>query len=144
MRARPYLIALALSASSAAAYDPIVIERGWYRVASDGASDGAHGCRGEVRTNGQFYVLAATGLVTGEPGRLQIFNGDMPPIDRAVRANDSGAWQQYYIPFRPNRGEAGRVFARLSAPGCMLTFEVPWQRRKGWDERSPLDNPYPR
>lgn len=138
MRMATIWIALAAAtvATAALAYDPIVLKRGWYRVASDEAD----GCRGEVGTNGQFFVFAVTGLTPGEPGRLQIFNGDMPPIDRAIRASASGGWQQYYIPFRPNDGETGTVFAQVSMPDCALALEFPWQRRKGWEDRLPLEN----
>ena len=127
------LVATALS-GAAIAYDPIVLAKGWTRVASDRTGD----CRGEVGTNGQFYVLSVTGLAPGEAGRLQLFNGDMTPIDWAIRASASGTWQHYYIPFRYNRGEGGMVRAQVSAAGCSLALEFPWQRRKGWDERATL------
>ena len=132
------LIAIALLAASvatgAAAYDPIVIKRGWQPVASDQFA----GCRGEVRTNGQIYVLAVTRLDPDEDGRLTLFNGDMIPIDRAIHIADDGSWQQYYIPVRPGGGESGRVFARISTPSCEVALEFPWQRRKGWEELPPL------
>ncbi len=141
---RKVTIAMALAAatlgSGAVAYDPIVLDRGWYRVASGESG----GCNGEVGTNGQFYVLSITGLLPGERGRLQLYNGDMVPIDWAIRANEEGDWQHYYIPFRPNGSEAGTVFAQVSTASCALALEFPWQRHKGWEERPPLGSPYAR
>jgi hypothetical protein len=131
---RKFLVSIALlvamAGTAATAYDPIVLKRGWYRV----ASDEAQGCRGEVGTNGQIYVLSVTALVPDESGRLEIFNGDMVPIDRPIRTGADGTWQQYYIPVRPNGGEEGRVFARISTPSCAIGLEFPWQRRKGWED----------
>lgn len=121
-------------AGAAAAYDPIVLERGWYRV--DRYDDGA--CFGEVGTNGQFYVLSAAGLEPGEEARLFIANGDMPPIDRGVRADYAGRWREYYIPFRPNRGEGGLVTVTISGAGCDVPLSFAWQRKKGWEEPMPL------
>ncbi len=127
-------LAAAALGTSAVAYDPVVLAKGWYRVASD-RSDG---CRGEVGTNGQFYVLSVTGLTPGQAGRLQLFNGDMVPIDWTIRAGNDGTWQHYYIPFRYNRGEGGTVMAQVSAADCALALAFPWQRRKGWDEPAAL------
>jgi hypothetical protein len=131
-------LAASLFATTALAYDPIVLARGWYRVASDRDED----CAGEVGTNGQFYVLSIAGLDPGADSRLQVFNGDMPPIDYAILADGNGSWQKYYIPFRFNRGEGGMVFARVTAAGCSLALQFPWQRKKGWEERPPPANPY--
>jgi hypothetical protein len=118
----------AIAASAAAAYDPIVLKRGWYRVASDTAD----ACRGEVGTNGQVYILSVTGLDPDQGGRLTIYNGDMVPIDRAIRTRADGSWQQYYIPVRLNGVREGTVFARVSTPGCAVALTFPW-RRKGVD-----------
>jgi hypothetical protein len=126
--------------TAAPAYDPVVLKRGWHRVASDQSDD----CRAEVGTNGQFYVLSVTGLSPGGAGRLQLFNGDMVPVDWAIRASATGTWQHYYIPFRFNRGEGGTVLAQVSAAECDLALAFPWQRRKGWEERLPLRNRAPR
>jgi hypothetical protein len=100
--------ALAATAASAAAYDPIVLKRGWYRV--DAFDDGE--CAGEVGTNGKFYVISASGFAPGEPAFLTITNGDMHPIERAVRADGNGNWQDYYVPFRPNRDEPAPLTPR--------------------------------
>ena len=131
MRAPLITISLLTSMAGAAAtaYDPIVLKRGWQTV----ASDATQACRGEVRTNGQIYVLSVTGLDPGESGRLTIFNGDMVPIDHAIRIAAGGSWQQYYIPVRPNGGETGRVFARVSTPSCAIALDFPWRRHKGWE-----------
>jgi hypothetical protein len=124
----------AMVGTGATAYDPIVLKRGWHRVASDQVD----GCRGEVGTNGQVYVLSVTGLDPDQTGRLQIHNGDMVPIDRAILTRADGTWQQYYIPVRPNGGETGMVSALISTPACAVTLEFPWQRHKGWEELPPL------
>jgi hypothetical protein len=131
-------LAAAIAGTAATAYDPIVLKRGWYRVASDEAD----GCRGEVGTNGQVYVLSVSGLIPDETGRLKIFNGDMIPIDRPIRVGTDGTWQQYYIPVRPNGGEEGTVFARISTPACAVAFEFPWQRHKGWEAELPLGDSF--
>ena len=139
MRLAPsHLAPIALAASaSAAAYDPIVLSRGWERV--DYVEDA--GCIGEVGSNGRFYVLAVYGMEPGEPAELVITNGDMPPIVRRVRADMRGKWQDYYVPFRPNRGEGGFVTATLISVGCQVPLSFAWRRQIGWDEPPPLENP---
>ena len=133
MRIAAILIALA-TAGSAAAYDPIVLEKGWVRVAGyDGET-----CAGEVGSNGKFYVLTVAGLAPYEPARLLIANGDMPPLDRVVRADGAGRWQDYYIPFRPNRGGGGYVTATLDSASCRVPLGFAWSRAIGWDEPPPL------
>ncbi len=131
---RAYLIAVTLAAvaTTAAAYDPIVLNKGWVRVDRFESEE----CAGEVGSNGQFYVLSAGGFAPGETLRLTIENGDMPPIDRLHRANERGGLEQYYIPFRPNRGEGGVVLATISGENCSVPLTFAWQRAKGWDERS--------
>ncbi len=126
--------ALAATAATAAAYDPIVLQRGWYRV--DAFDDGE--CTGEVGTNGQFYVISASGFAPGEKAFLTITNGDMRPIERAVHADADGHWQDYYIPFRPNRGEGDVVTLTLAGERCVVPLGFAWRRAKGWDEPAPL------
>jgi hypothetical protein len=124
---------LALAAHSAAAYDPIVLERGWYRVA---AFDNGE-CAGEVGTNGRFYVISAGGFAPGEPAYLTITNGDMKPIARKVRTDGAGRWQDYYIPFRfGHSGDA--VTVTLAGESCVVPLGFAWSRAKGWDEPAPL------
>jgi hypothetical protein len=114
------------SATVAAAYDPIVLKRGWYRV--DRTIDGV--CLGEVGTNGQFYVLTVAGLDPDEEARLVITNGDMKPIDRVVRADGAGRWQEYYIPFRFNGGDGAVVSASITSASCALPLQFAWQRKR--------------
>lgn len=121
-------------ASAAVAYDPVVLERGWYRV--DRFEDET--CAGEVGTNGQFYVISVSGLAPGEPAFLTITNGDMTPIGRSVRANGDGEWREYYIPFRYNQGEGGTVAVTLASQDCRVPLGFDWQRKKGWDVPPPL------
>ena len=108
------------SVAPAAAYDPIVLERGWYRV--DAFESGE--CAGEVGTNGRFYAISASGFAPSETAYLTITNGDMVPIERAVRTSGAGRWQDYYIPFRPNRGEGGEVTVTLAGQSCTVPLEL--------------------
>lgn len=125
---------MAAAGTAAYAYDPVVIARGWERV--DAFERGA--CTGEVGTNGRFYVISASGLEPGERALLTITNGDMRPIKREVRANGDGAWRDYYIPFRPNRGEGGDVTVTLAGAECTVPLAFAWSRAKGWDVPPPL------
>lgn len=127
-------LAAVLAGSAAAAYDPLVLERGWYRV--DAFEQG--GCAGEVGTNGRFYVISASGFAPGEPAFLTITNGDMRPVERAVRADGKGNWREYYIPFRFNRGEGDTVGVTLAGESCVVPLAFDWTRAKGWDEPAPL------
>ena len=113
----------------ATAYDPIVLKRGWYRV--DSFEDGD--CAGEVGTNGRFYVLSVTGVAPGEEMRLFLTNGDMPSIDRIVHADRDGAWQTYYIPFRPKERDGGVVQATVTSASCEVPLRFEWRRYIGWD-----------
>ena len=126
-------LSLALAGTAAAAYDPIVLARGWYRA--DAFDDGA--CAGEVGTNGRFYVLSVSGLAPGERAFLTIANGDMRPIERAVRADGAGRWRDYYIPFRANR-DGGDVAVTLASESCVVPLGFRWNRATGWDEPAPL------
>lgn len=129
------LLALAVlgAATSAAAYDPIVLKRGWERV--DRFESGE--CRGEAGTNGRFYVLSAQGFAPGEAVFLTITNGDMKPIERAVRADAGGEWSDYYIPFRYLRA-GGTVEVTLAGDSCVVPLGFAWSRAKAWDEPAPL------
>jgi len=121
-------------ASAAIAYDPVVLERGWYRVDRFEGEE----CAAEVGTNGQFYVISVSGLSPGELAFLTITNGDMAPIARSVRASGDGEWREYYIPFRYNRGEGGTVAVTLASADCTVPLGFDWQRKKGWDVPPPL------
>ena len=124
----------ALAATAAQAYDPIVLARGWERVDAFESED----CTGEVGTNGRFYVMSASGFAPGESAVLTIENGDMRPIEREVRADQAGEWRDYYIPFRPNRGEGGIVRVTLASASCVVPLSFEWSRAKGWDIPAPL------
>jgi hypothetical protein len=134
MRTLLAAVTLVFAANTAAAYDPIVLKRGWYRV--DAFAGGE--CAGEVGTNGQFYVISVSGFAPDEPAYLTITNGDMRPIERDVRVDRVGRWQDYYIPFRPNRGEGDRVTVTLASETCTVPLDFEWRRAKGWDEPAPL------
>lgn len=127
------LSALALTVlvagSGAAAYDPIVLKRGWVRVDS---FEGER-CTGEVGTNGKFHVISVTGFAPGERAFLTITNGDMRPLERTVRIDGRGRWQDYYIPFRYNR-VGGPVAVTIAGEDCVVPLGFAWQRAKGWDE----------
>lgn len=121
------LIALA---GSAHAYDPIVLKRGWQQV----AYDEDQGCEAEVRGNGQIYYIYAIGLGEGARARYHLANGDMKPIDWAIRADANGEFARYYIPFRfdPHYAEvtrhSGTVEINISTVECSLELSFEWQR----------------
>ena len=127
-------LALAVAGSAAAAYDPIVIARGWERV--DAFQTGE--CTGEIGTNGRFYVISAAGFAPGERASLTITNGDMRPIERTIRADAQGAWRDYYIPFRYNREDGDAVTVTLAGEDCVVPLGFAWRRAKGWEEPAPL------
>ncbi len=124
---------LVATGTAQAAYDPVVLKRGWERV---DRFEGAE-CSGEVGTNGRFYVISAEGFAPGERAFLTITNGDMPPIERSVRIDGQGNWQDYYIPFRYNH-VGGAVAVTLATADCVVPLGFTWQRAKGWDEPAPL------
>ena len=88
--------ALAFYTASASAYDPLVLKRGWERVAFTESEP----CEAEVGTNGRFYIIAVYGMEPGERARFTLSNGDMRPIQREVTADNSGISTNYYAPFR--------------------------------------------
>jgi hypothetical protein len=144
MRPLAILIAAAMLActTGAAAYDPIVTKRGWTRV--DLYDDGL--CAGEIGTNGKFYVITVLGFEPGETARFRLTNGNMKPIDREVRINRQGGWQEYYIPFRfavdADEARGALVNATLTGSRCRVPLSFTWSRTKGWAEPAPLRNPY--
>lgn len=129
-------------ATGAAAYDPIVTQQGWTRV--DLYDDGM--CAGEIGTNGEFYVITVLGFEPGETARFRLTNGDMKPIDRQVRINRQGGWQEYYIPFRfaldVQESRGALVNATLTGSRCQVPLSFRWSRGKGWEEPMPPRNPY--
>ncbi|MCT2558090.1 hypothetical protein N0B51_03760 [Tsuneonella sp. YG55] len=131
------LSAIALTAlvagTAAAAYDPIVLSRGWERVDRFEGQE----CTGEVGTNGKFYVISASGFAPDERALLTITNGDMRPLERTVRIDSRGRWQDYYIPFRYNRA-GGPVAVTIAGEDCVVPLAFTWRRARGWQEPAPL------
>jgi len=116
--------ALAAWASSANAYDPIVLERNWERITATQHD----GCEAEVGSNGQFYVIAIYGLQAGEKARLHLANEDIKPIVRNINADATGAWSDYYLPFLWHH-QSGRVNVDISSQSCDLTLSFDWKRQ---------------
>lgn len=119
----PAMVTLAASASLGSAHAASPRDGDWPVVAE--AADGD--CALVITGNGQFYRVAATGLGPGASGRYVLQNGDMTPIDWAIRADDQGGFARYYLPFRWHR-QGGTVTVTVTRPGCALTAAFPWQR----------------
>ncbi|MGD9665198.1 MAG: hypothetical protein AB7U34_08360 [Novosphingobium sp.] len=120
------LAGLCLTASAAIpahAYDPIVLDRGWSRVAHDVSGS----CEAEVGSNGQFYIIAIYGMAPYEQGRYFLTNGDMKPIDWRVKANGDGAFSRYYIPFRWSQ-RGGSVNVDFTSESCNIALAFDWAR----------------
>ena len=116
-------LTILVAGTAAAAYDPIVISRGWERVDSFERDK----CAGEVGTNGKYYVLSTRGFAPGERAYLTITNGDMQPIERAVQIDRRGRWQDYYLPFRYNRA-GGVVEVTIAGETCVVPLSFAWRR----------------
>ena len=84
-------------------------------------------CAIVVTGNGRFYRIAASGLGPGAPGRYVLANGDMKPIDWLVRADASGQFARYYLPFRWHR-RGGEVTVSVTSERCAISASFPWQR----------------
>ena len=76
--------------------------------------------------NGRFYRIAVTGLGSGESARYFVSNGTMRPIDWAVRADGSGSFARYYLPYRENHGDS-TVALSLTSVGCNLSASFPFE-----------------
>lgn len=104
------------------------IDSAWPLVAFGGDGD----CRLEVTGNGKVFLIAATGLGGGNAGHLVLTNGDMKPIDWAVRATDAGRLARYYLPFRwghaDERIDGGLVRVSISTRTCRISAAFPWKR----------------
>lgn len=118
---RTALLLAALAAALPAAAQPVDGE--WPEVAY--AENGQ--CAISVTGNGQVYRIAVSGLEPGEAGHYVLSNGDMTPIDWSIRANASGEFSRYYMPFRWHR-EGGTVSVSVSSESCALSASFPWQR----------------
>lgn len=114
------------SAVPAAAYDPVVLSRGWVRVASDSTDE----CEAEVGSNGKFYIVAVYGLQPGERARFYLTNEEIRPIDRRVTADSGGNWSTYYLPFLWNY-TGGTVDIRIDGGACHLSLSFDWERVRG-------------
>jgi len=120
------LPALAACATSATAYDRIVLKRGWERVAFVEKAP----CQAEVGTNGRFYVIAVYGMEPGERASFTLSNSEMRPIQRSVTADGTGVWTNYYVPFRWGR-DGGTVAARIASESCDIALSFDWTRFRG-------------
>ena len=118
------IAAIALS-GPAGAWDEIVTQRGWTQV--DYVEDGD--CRAEVRTNGQFYRIAQSGLRPGEVVSFQLRNADVRPVQHRFVADSDGAWREFYVPFLWHR-EGGTVRVELDSASCPQNLSFEWRRRR--------------
>ena len=109
--------------TSAHAYDPIVLKRGWQQI----AYDESHGCTAEARSNGQFVYIYATGLGANATAHYHLANDNILPIDWNIQADGNGEWARYYIPFHGLR-RGGVVQVNISATQCNLNLAFQWQR----------------
>jgi len=112
---------LALTAPASAA-----IDSGWPVLAEASDAD----CSLTVSGNGRFVLIAAGGLEPGDAVRYQLRNGDMAPIDWTVRADGSGRFARYYIPFRWGQ-RGGTVQVDVTSASCQLSARFPWERYTG-------------
>lgn len=99
------------------------IDAGWQEAAA--ASDGQ--CELTVTGNGKTFLISATGLGANAPARFVLTNGDMKPIDWGVRANASGRFARYYLPFRWQR-TGGTVTVTVANEDCTLSSSFEWRR----------------
>ena len=118
----PLIIAAAASLPAAAQVAPI--DTRWPELARSEEGD----CRLVVTGNGRFYRIAATGLGPGAPGRYRLTNGDMTPIDWQVRADGTGTFARFYLPFRWHR-RGGSVAVSIASERCTLSASFPWERQ---------------
>lgn len=93
-------------------------------------------CRIEVSGNGRFYRLDAWGLEPGEAARLVLFNQDMRPIERTVRARQDGTLAEFYVPALP-RYRSGVVQAIVTGARCDLRVDFAWQRPTATPQAEP-------
>lgn len=116
------LVACSLAAAPARA----ALDQHWPEIASD--RDGE--CRLEVTGTGRIFRLAAYGLGDGASGRYIVTNGAMTPLDWSIRANPSGSFARYYMPFRfGSRGDV--VTVAVQSDRCDLSVSFPWTRYTG-------------
>jgi hypothetical protein len=95
--------------------------KGWRQIAFDRDGD----CAAEIRTNGKFVLVNASGLGANSSGRYYLTNRDIKPIDWAISANADGTWARYYVPFVPGR-DTGTVEITLATRQCSLGLAFEW------------------
>lgn len=111
---------LALTAAGPAA---AMIDSGWPILAQASDAD----CELTVTGNGRFMLIAAEGLGAGQPAHYRLENGAMKPIDWSVRADASGRFARYYVPFRWGE-QGGVVQVEVASASCRLSASFPWRR----------------
>ena len=112
---------MAVGSDGAGAVTPV--DAGWDEIARSSNGD----CEMVVTGNGRFYRIAVSGLGAGEGARYRLSNGDMKPIDWQVRADSSGRFARYYVPFRALR-QGGEVDVTLAGSSCSVGASFAWQR----------------
>lgn len=120
---KPVLAAIVVAATAAPAGAAEPIDTGWSEIAA--ARDGE--CRLMVTSEGRFFRIAASGLGSGEPARFFLSNGDMKPLDWAVRGDGAGEFARYYLPFRWHR-DGDTVAVSLKSRQCELFATFDWRR----------------
>lgn len=119
-----------LGASSAA------MAQNWIGPVVASYDDVEHDCRLEVSGNGRFYRLTATGLEPGEPAQFLLYNEDIVPIDRTVRAGQNGVWAEFYMPALAHR-HLGTVDVFVTGSRCNLEASFDWRRPSAFKDRRP-------
>ena len=122
MRKTLSLIAILALAAPAAAQ----VDGGWPVLTEASDAD----CALTITGNGRYVRIAAEGLGEGSAARYQLRNGDMTPIDWSVRADATGRFARYYIPFRWGR-RGGTVQVEVTSETCRLSASFPWERYTG-------------
>ncbi len=120
-------VALVIASAPAAAWDEIVVERGWDTVAQ---TDDDADCKAVALGNGMVFRISGTGLRPGEAVSFHLENDDMRPLDYRIVADGSGSWSKFYMPFRWNR-PGGQVTVSMDSASCSLTLSFPWTRQNG-------------
>ncbi|MEQ1499299.1 MAG: hypothetical protein ABL914_11620 [Novosphingobium sp.] len=116
-----FAAAIALTALTSAAAAEVGDRWPLLAFASDDACDLA------MTSSGRAMQIRARGLIPGETLRFTLTNGDMRPIQLALRAGNDGTLLRYYFPFRLNH-DGGVVAVELEAARCSLRVSGPWTR----------------
>lgn len=94
-------------------------------------------CRLEIRGNGKFMLLRATGLGAARAGRFQVTNETMKPVDWQIVTDTNGVFVRAYLPYLWSNADGtvrthqtfGTVMARVSTRQCSVTASAPWATR---------------